>query len=123
MFISCHSSIIVEKRRFSVFTLSWNNTRKKSIAVRQREANTLSLWIVHSDSEYGLLLQMKITDSYPLNATTNESIDSQKSWNCWGHLMQKNYARFAGLRNVCYLSPIHNPLIIIEKKRRNLAKC
>jgi len=31
-------------------------------------------------------------------------------------------ARFVDLRNGCCLSRIHNALIVIEKKRRNLTK-
>jgi len=40
----------------------------------------------------------------------------------WDDRMAIGCARFVGLRNGCCLSRIHNALIAIEKKRRNLTK-
>jgi hypothetical protein len=72
-------SIKIEKRRFSVFTLSLESKFKPSVQVHQREAFTPPLWIIYSDSEYGLLLPIQITDSYMLNVTAKETLASQNS--------------------------------------------
>ncbi len=45
--------------------------------VLQREASTRSLRIIHSDSEYELLLLIHISSSYSLNVITNETLVSQ----------------------------------------------
>lgn len=72
-------SIKVEKRRLSVFALSWKGKLTASVQVHQREAFTFPLWIIYSDSEYGLLLPIQIPDSYTLNVTVNETLASQNS--------------------------------------------
>ena len=79
MFIYNPLSIKVEKRHFSVFTLSLENKFKSSVQVHQREAFRFLSWIIYSDSEYGLLLPIQITDSYTLNVTANEDPASQNS--------------------------------------------
>lgn len=55
-----------------MFALSWKAEYNKLVTVCQREALTSYLWIVHSNSEYGLLLPIQITDSYTLNVINNE---------------------------------------------------
>ncbi|MHC3129401.1 MAG: hypothetical protein IBV52_04920 [Candidatus Bathyarchaeota archaeon] len=45
-----------------------------SVHVLQREASTLHSWIVHSDSEYELLLPIQIPDSYMLNVAAEEAL-------------------------------------------------
>lgn len=77
MFIFHPPSISIEKRRFSVFTLNWKAKLAESVRIRQQEAFTNNLWIIHSDSEYGLLVAIQITDSYMLNVTDNEPFVSQ----------------------------------------------
>ena len=77
MFICLLFSIRIEKRRFSVFGLSWQNKSLLSVQFRQPEAFTTDLWITHSDSEYGLLFMIQISDSYMLNATSKEHLESQ----------------------------------------------
>jgi hypothetical protein len=77
MFICAFLSIMLEKRRFLVFALSWKATSTMMVQVRQPEAFTPDLWIVRSDSEYGLLLPIQITNSYTLNVPTNETVASQ----------------------------------------------
>jgi len=72
-------SIKIEKRRFSVFTLSLESKFKSSVQVHQREAFRFLSWIIYLDSEYGLLLPIQITDSYMLNVTDKETPASQNS--------------------------------------------
>jgi len=79
IFIFDSLSIKVEKRRLSVFALSWKGKLTASVQVHQREAFTFPLWIIYSDSEYGLLLPIQIPDSYTLNVTVNETLASQNS--------------------------------------------
>jgi hypothetical protein len=79
-FIYYLPSIKIEKRRFSVFTLALESKFKVSAQCHQQKAATLTSWIIHSDSEYGLLLSIQITDSYMLNVTAKETLASQNSW-------------------------------------------
>ena len=79
MFICYTLSIKIEKRRFSVFTLALESKFKPSVQGRQQKTPTLTSWIIHSDSEYGLLLSIQITDSYMLNVTAKETFASQSS--------------------------------------------
>jgi len=70
----------VEKRRFSVFALTEDAEGFTVLVhVLQREASTLSLRIIHSDSEYELLLPIHISSSYQLNLITKETLASQDS--------------------------------------------
>jgi hypothetical protein len=64
---------MLEKRRFSVFALSWKNKLTETVPVRQREAFTPVLWTIYSNSEYGLLLSIQIMNSYTLNVSANET--------------------------------------------------
>lgn len=78
IFIFDSSSIKVEKRRLSVFALTEEfEGFMVLVHVLQREASTLSLRIIHSDSEYELLLLIHISSSYPLNVITNETLALQ----------------------------------------------
>jgi len=79
MFICDLLSIRIEKHRFSVFALSWKGKLTASVHVHQREAFAFNSWIIYSDSEYGLLLPIQITDSYTLNVTVKETFASQNS--------------------------------------------
>ena len=79
MFICYPTSIKIEKRRFSVFILALGNKSKPSVQGRPQKAPTLTSWIIYSDSEYGLLLSIQITDSYMLNVTADEDPESQNS--------------------------------------------
>ncbi|TSA55910.1 hypothetical protein D4R42_04580 [bacterium] len=62
-----------------MFALSWKGKLTASVQVHQREAFTFPLWIIYSDSEYGLLLPIQIPDSYTLNVAVNETLASQNS--------------------------------------------
>jgi len=50
-----------------------------SVDIHQREAPVSPLRIVHSDSEYGLLLPIQIPDSYMLNVAAEEALVLQNS--------------------------------------------
>lgn len=79
-FISHPPTITIEKRRFLVFSLAVEKKCKVSVQNHRRRAVTADSWITHSDSEYGLLLSIQITDSYMLNVTTKETMASQNGW-------------------------------------------
>ena len=79
IFIFNSPSINVENRRFSVFALTEETEFTVLFHVLQREASTLSLRIMHSDSEYELLLPIHIPSSYQLNLITKETLASQDS--------------------------------------------
>jgi len=79
MFIYDSPSIKVEKRRFSVFELGLESMFKSPVQGHQQKALAPTLWIIHSDSEYVLLLSIQITDSYMLNAITTKPPASQSS--------------------------------------------
>lgn len=83
IFIYISTSIKIEKRRFSVFILALKSKSKPSVQSRQQKAPTLTSWIIYSDSEYGLLLSIQITDSYMLNVITKETLASQSSIWLW----------------------------------------
>ena len=68
---------MVEKRRFSVFGLTWENEFTTSVQIRQQEAFAPDLWITCSDSEYGVLFVIQISDSYLLNVMNKERLESQ----------------------------------------------
>ena len=79
-FIFDSPSIKVEKRRFSVFALTEEAEGfMVSVDIRQREAPVSPLRIIHSDSEYELLVLIQISHSYMLNVAAEEALVLQNS--------------------------------------------
>lgn len=124
MFIFDSSPILIEKHRFSVFTLSWEDNGTTCIQNRQGEAVNARLWIKHSDSECGLLLTIHIMYSYLLNVTTNESLASQKVsyMKGWDDLVAISCAQFVGLRNDYCSSSDHDGFMNNDEKRKKTDK-
>ena len=51
---------------------------EKHVHCRRQEDITHTSWIIHSDSEYGLLLSIQITDTYMLNVIVKEPLNHKK---------------------------------------------
>ena len=67
----------MEKRRFSVFALYLENKFTIFVQICPQEAFAMGLGITCSDSEYGLLFVIQISDSYLLNVFCKQHLESQ----------------------------------------------
>jgi hypothetical protein len=62
-----------------VFELGLESMFESSVQGHKQKALAVTLWIIYSDSECGLLLPIQITDSYRLNVTATKPPTSQSS--------------------------------------------
>lgn len=76
----------VEKRRFLVFVVGWEEKLELSVWACLADNFTPSSGIDYSDSESILLVKIQITDSYVLNASNKEGLvhNAMKRNDGWG---------------------------------------
>ena len=69
----------MEKRRFSVFDLYLENKFTMFVQICPQEAFAMDSGITYSDSEYGLLFVIHISDSYMLNVFCKQHLNHKTS--------------------------------------------